>query len=40
LCFTVERDRVKISGGANSTEGRNTGSTKNMWKEEGSERDF
>jgi len=32
LCFTAE---LKISGGAKSTEGRNIGSTKNMWKERG-----
>jgi len=32
LCFTAE---LKISGGAESTEGRNIGSTKNMWKERG-----
>jgi hypothetical protein len=31
----AERDGVKISSGAKSTEGRNTGSTKNMWKERG-----
>ena len=33
LCFMAKRDRFKISGLAESTNGRNIGSTKNMWKE-------
>jgi hypothetical protein len=35
LCLMTERDGVKISGGATSTEGRNIGWTKNVWKERG-----
>jgi len=31
----AKRDGVKISGGAQNTEGRNSGSAKNMWKERG-----